>query len=197
MTYRSPQDFAQDTSVFRRAVASLIRRFVVTLSSGTRWQFLGHRGANGEPDEVVELEIFPGIGFFSRPPTSGKPEAISVALGSDVKSSTTRVAIATRDEKTRQAVAGDLAADEAIVYNSVGAQLRVKADGTVEIRLAGGVAVPLATKADVQAAVDKFNNHAHGGVSAGAGFSTGPVDGTLHLPISIPNPTGTTVLKGQ
>jgi hypothetical protein len=114
------------------------------------------------------------------------------------------VAIATRDEKTRQALfaeAGELADDETAVYNSQ-CLVVLKADGSVEVRLAGGAAVSLATKADVdaikdylRAQFDPATGHTHKAVvpaqTTQIAESPGGFGGTC------PAPAGTSVLKGQ
>jgi hypothetical protein len=70
------------------------------------------------------------------------------------------------------------------------ARLVVNADGTIEARTAGGVAVELATKADVEAQVAWAKVHTHGGVTAGGAATLVPT-------VVPPNPDGTTVFKGQ
>lgn len=130
MTYLKSEDFARtDSGPLERFVRGMIRRMAITATEVTKskWRMLGQRsGAAG--DETPDLEIYPGIGFYSRPPSSGKPEAITNSYGS----SRTTAIVATRDEATRQASAGDLQPDEATVFNTL-ARLIVRADGTVQI----------------------------------------------------------------
>lgn len=187
MTYRTSEDFAQETSVFRRLVRGMIRRVAVTLTDATRWQLLGHRGGSGG-DETFDAEPFTGIGFYSRPPSSGNPEAVAVAVGG----SKTTAIVATRDEATRQAAVGSLAEGETAVYNDK-AVIVVKADGTVEIRLVGGGAIKLPTLADYEALRNAFNAHVH--ATAGTGTPSGPTPVPSVIPV--PVPTGTSVLKAQ
>lgn len=189
MTYRTGEDHARETGDVLRLLRGMVRRMAVTLTSAARWQLLGQRGGVGG-DETVNVEPFTGIGFYSRPPSSGNPEAVVAAVGGMA----TSVVVATRDEKTRQAVAGQLAIGETAIYNDK-AIIVVKADGSVEIRLTGGVAIPLATKADVAAAVATFNSHTHGGITSGAGFTSSPANALG--PIVAAAPVGTTVLKAQ
>ena len=146
MTYRSSQDFAQETSAFRRFVYGMIRKFAVTLTDTARWQLLGQRGGAGGDEILPNIESFTGIGFYSRPASSGNPEAIAVAVGG----TRTTVVIAARDEAMRQAIAGSIAAGETAMFNPHVIVL-CKANGTVEIRAGDGAAAPLATLADVQA----------------------------------------------
>jgi len=80
MTYRTSEDLAQETSAFRRFVRGMIRRVAITLTQTAKWQVLGQQGGQGG-DETIEVEPFTGIGFYSRPPSSGNPEAIAVAIG--------------------------------------------------------------------------------------------------------------------
>lgn len=190
MTYRTSEDLAQETSPFRRFVRGMIRRLAITLTAETKWQLLGQRGGQGG-DETPLVEPFTGIGFYSRPPSSGNPEAVAVAVGG----SKTTVIVATRDEATRQAVAGDIAEGETCVYNDK-ALIVVKADGTVEIRLAGGVAIPLATKADLDKLRANFAAWTPVPNDGGAALKAILVaaGGILGLPTW---PVGTTVLKAQ
>jgi hypothetical protein len=105
------------------------------------------------------------------------------------------VLTAFRDEATRQAVAGGLADGETCVYNDK-AIIIVKADGTVEIRLAGGVAIALATKADLDKLRANFNSWTPVPNDGGAALKAIMVAaaGILGLPTW---PVGTTVLKAQ
>lgn len=185
MTYRTGEDHAKETGDVLRLLRGMVRRMVVTLTSAARWQLLGQRGGVGG-DETVQLEPFTGIGFYSRPPSSGNPEAAVAAIGGTA----TSVVVATRDEKTRQAVAGDLQEGETAVYNDK-AIIIVKADSTVEIRLVGGVAIALPTLADVQAIRNALNGHTHTYIPG-----TGSPTLTTVNPV-VPAPSGTTVLKAQ
>lgn len=184
MTYRSSEDFAQETSAFRRYVYGMIRRFAITLAESARWQLLGQSGGAGGDEVLPDVEAFTGIGFYARPPDSGgNPEAIGVGVGG----TRTTVIIAARDEATRQAVVGDLPADSTAMFNSQ-VIIVINPDGTVEIRLAGGTAAQLATLADIQA-LASFVQAMTLPVSGG---TAGPP-----APNSVPTPAGTTVLRAQ
>jgi phage gp45-like len=188
MTWRESSDFGKETGELLRLVRGLIRRMRVTLTTGARWQLLGQRGGAGG-DETIDVEAFTGIGVYARPPSSGNPEAITAAVGG----ARTPVIVATRDEATRRAVAGDLAEGETAVYNDK-AIVVIKADGTVEIRLVGGVAVPLATKADLDVLRTAISSAA---IALGAG---GAADIVAKADLALapkPWPVGTTVLKAQ
>ncbi len=189
MTYRDREDFAKETGPTERTLRGMIRRMVITLTDKVLWQLLGQRGGQGG-DEVIDVEVFPGIGFFARPPASGKPEAIVAAIAGAAKA---RVAIATRDEKTRQeAVAalpnGELGEGEVLVYTPV-ALIHVRANSTVEIRTLGGTAEKLPTWADFTALRTWIQNTMV--IATPSGNST---PGTTTAP---PTPAGTTVLKAQ
>lgn len=103
--------------------------------------------------------------------------------------------VATRDEATRKAAVGNLAEGETAVYNDK-AVIVLKADGTVEIRLVGGVAIPLATKQDLIDLRTKLLSWTPVAMDGGAALKLilttwlgpGPVYSW---------PAGTTVLKGQ
>lgn len=136
MSRRGSEDFAEETRDAARLLRGMHRRMAITRTSSTKWQLLGQRGGQGG-DERIELELFPGIGVYARPPATGRPEAVTAAIGG----AKTSVIVATRDEKTRQAVAKSIAEDETIVFNS-GVIVLLKANGTVEIRTPVGVAQP-------------------------------------------------------
>lgn len=112
-----------------------VRRMAITLTAKALWQLAGFV-IDGRT-EVVKAEPFTGIGIAARPPSSGKPEAIVIMVGD----ATNPMVIAVRDEKTRAAIAGALAADETMLFNST-AFVHVKATGKVEVGTPAGVAQP-------------------------------------------------------
>jgi hypothetical protein len=159
----------------------------ITLTSRVLWQLTGFDLGDGN-QETVNGELFTGIGFFAKPPSSGSPEAIAVSVGG----AKTMVILGVRDQKTLAAIAGAINQDEAMVFGSQ-ALVYVKNDGTVEIRTPSGSAQALALKSDVSSLVTTFNAHVHPvpGVTVGGGATTSSVTGTLATA-----PTGTAVLKG-
>jgi phage gp45-like len=195
VTWRGSEDFARETGEVLRLMRGMNRKVAITLTDGAKWQVVGQRGGQGG-DETLRVEAFTGIGFYSRPPASGNPEAIATAIGG----AKTLALVAQRDEATRQAVVGDLAEGETAVYNDK-ALIVVKADGTVEIRLAGGVALPLATKQDLQILRSAINTAV---ISVGAGGAA-TINTACDVAVAalVPPPTpptwpiGTTQLKAQ
>lgn len=152
------------------ALRGMIRRFTVAATSDGLWNLLGYEG-----EDDASVEPFSGIGFYSRPPASGTdPEVITAKVGGKNRNS---VIIATRDEKLRRQISeANLAEDETIIFNSKSV-IHIKADGTIEIKSAGGVASPLVTQAE-------YNAHVH---PTGVGPSGVP------SPLSV----GTTKLKAE
>lgn len=179
-------ELARITDPLLRRLIGAIRRMTVTVTSKTLWQLSGYQV---DKVETLPAEPFTGIGFYSRPPASGKPEAIAVFAGG----AKSPAIVATRDEDTRKAVAGGIAADETIVFSSA-AVVYVRANGTVEVRTPSGTALPLATKADLDALKAAIN-----------GWTPAPNDGGAALKTALTAlftgpptwPAGTTVLKGQ
>lgn len=171
------------------AAVGAIRRMAITLTAKALWQLTGFSLGDGN-QETFNAEAFGGIGFYARPPASGKPEAIAVSVGG----AKTMVIIGVRDEATRSSVAGSIDQDEAMMFGSQ-AVVYVKKDGTVEIRTPSGVAFPLALKSDVASLATTFNAHTHPfvGVTAGSPGTTATI---LPANVALP-PTGTSVLKGQ
>lgn len=141
----SVQDFAEAAGVFRREMAGAVRRFVIGRSDGGVWQVLGHLLFDPTKRETKDVENYPGIGVFARPP-DGAGEGIVVQAGGP----NNPALIAARDEATRAKV-NDVAPDETAIYNSA-ARVHVKANGTIEARTHSGTAEQLAMKS----AIDGF-----------------------------------------
>lgn len=194
------------TSAYAR-IANIVKRMVMLkIDSPLRW-----RAKDADPEEIDDVEIFHNVGFHARPPAVGKwgpnvaihnVEAIVV----NVNSHDHPVIIATRDADTMRVVVEKvgLNPDETFIYNSKSV-VKIKADGTVEIRSLDGTAVPLATKADVDAVNERvaavetafntfiaaYNTHTH--LNAGTGAPVNQAapsssSATVH---------GTSVLKAQ
>ncbi len=182
------KDLASTIDPLATRLRGLARRMIASIAGAKAiWQFTGSRQLDGSR-EVVKAEVFQGVGIYAVP--AGTAEAILVMIG-DGK---TPVAIAVRDEATRQAVAGSLAADETALYNSQ-ALVHVKADGTIEAKSAGGTAVPLATKADLDALRIAINTASIAVGPAGASSVITALDTVGGGPNTWP--AGTAVLKGE
>ena len=122
------RDLRLDTDPEHVSSMGTIRRMVVAFTNKVLWQLTGARMPGGV--ETRQAEVFSGIGFFARPPSSGKPEVVTANLGSDASAT---VVVATRDEATRAKSAGQLAEDETAAFTSK-AIAHIKADGTIELR---------------------------------------------------------------
>lgn len=132
MTRKGPADFGDEIGPAARAAAGAIRRMIVTLTSRALWQIAGHRLLDNTT-ETRDAEVFSGIGFYSRPPTSGSPEAIVLFPGSlGGGPAAGPVIVGLRDEKTRQAIAGSIAVDETMMFNGASV-VHIKATGIVAI----------------------------------------------------------------
>lgn len=172
MTWRTEEEHAAETGPTKRYIYGLVRRVGITLSrTAAKWQVRGKRGGTGG-DEVFDVELFPGIGIFARPPADGAPEACLVSIGGTKSSAI----IATRDEKTRKLIAAQVGEGETAVYNPSGIVL-LKADGTIEIRSHAGIARSVAFTDELNALKDYVNNQfcavgGHSHVVAGAATTT-------------------------
>lgn len=165
----------------------LVRRMIATATGLPRWQLRGVRAAYGG-DEVLQAEVFQGVGFAARPPASSSAEVIAVNVDGQAKAP---VVVAARDEQTAAAVRaaiGGLAAGDTLVYNA-SAIVFLRVDGTVEIRSPSGVAGELATKADLQALRTAIQNTVIAPGDGGAALKAAILTATWT--------TGTTVLKGE
>lgn len=145
MSRHGPKEFGDQVSPQTRNILGQLRRMVVSLTTRALWQVVGHRLLDNTT-ETRDAEVFSGIGFYSRPSASGNPEAIVIFQGGAANP----VIVATRDEKTRAAVAGSLAAGETAIFNSASIVV-LKANGDIEIRSSGGDAAAVAMKADLDA----------------------------------------------
>lgn len=145
---RSTADHAEANKPRNRTLAGLIRRMVVTLASGGRWQLRGFKTLR---ELASDVEVFQGIGIFARPPDPSSPAKATVeAVVLNLGDSDAPIVVAVRDPVTQAAVAGALAANTTIVYNSI-AGLRITPAGLLELRGHAGVATPPALLSDLAA----------------------------------------------
>lgn len=173
------------TSSAARAALGAIRRMSITLTSAPFWRVVGHLLLDGVSKEGLDAEAFLGIGFYARPAAGAiNAEAIVVFPGG----ASNPIIVGCRDEDARKKHA-ELAQNETAMFNR-GAIVVIKASNTVEIRTAAGVAIPLATKADIDA-LASFVSSMHLPVVGGGGGTAGPPTG------SVPSAAGTSVLKAQ
>jgi phage gp45-like len=197
----SIEELSRITDPERRSSVGQLRRMVVKVTSRALWQLVGYK-----IDAFVQtlaVEPFTGIGFFSRPPRDGKPEGIVAYVGG----AQSPAVIALRDEKTRARVVGDIAEGETAVFSD-GTVVHLRA-GTIEVRLANGTAVPLATLADVQALWQYITTmvlpvSTTGTAATQSGFAGPPPSAPVvavppvpAMPAPPAAPAGTTVLRGQ
>ena len=152
------------------------------LTEGGLW---GLSGYPGETDPDVEL--FPGVGFFSRPREGAENvEVIVLKLAENHP-----VIVATRDEDTRV----ELDHDETAIFTSQSI-VKIKQDGTIEIGSIGGTFKSLATLDDLQTVRDEVHDHEHLYVPAlHPAVPPTPVSTTGGPTVT--SPTGTTKLKGE
>lgn len=184
-TRSSSADKAAATGDLARRAAGMIRRMAVGVTSRTFWQVLGHQLLDGLR-ETRSAEVFQGVGIVARPPNGSSTETIVVFPAGGAAQP---VIVGARDVATARAAVGELAPDETAIYTSA-AVIVIKAGGTVEIRTPGGTAVPLATKADLEALRSAIVGAATVAGDGGAAFKTA-------LLAAWPGPVGTTVLKAE
>lgn len=165
-----------------RDLRGRLRRMAIKLTSRVLWQLLGHKTDDGT--ETVDAEVFSGIGFYARPRTSDRAEAIVVNVGG----ASHPAIVATRNEDVRREVA-NIAADETAVFNSQ-ATIHVMANGEIHIRSKDGTAVQIPRFSDVESIRNALDGHTHGYTDDGSPAITdaGP---------SLVVPTPLDVLKGE
>ncbi|MDQ3153625.1 MAG: hypothetical protein M3R63_18565 [Actinomycetota bacterium] len=170
-------EHAKTTDPLLRKLAGALRRMTVDLSTGVLWKLLGHAAVAERP----KAEVFSGVGFYARPPAGVVAEVVVANIGG----ADHPVVIASRDEATRAAIA-DIDEGETATFNDQTIVVH-RADGTIEARSANGVAVALATKADIDALIATFNAHTHVLTTGTAAVPAPPAAAAV----------GTTKLKGE
>jgi phage gp45-like len=190
------KDWRDLTSAQARELAGKIRRMAVTVTnvvkdavttSSSFWQVVGHLLQDNTTNETADAEVFPGVGFYARPPAGANAEAIVAFPGGP----SNPVVVASRDEDTRKKAAGGALQDETFVFNSKVA-IRCTASGLVQVYLIGGpTPLRLALASDVDAVMTAYNAHKHTGVTTGGGVSGPPQAIDLALPA-----IGSSVLRG-
>lgn len=167
-------------------IKQLTRRMTVLASKAGLWRLEGHEG---EYDD--DVEVFSGIGFYSRPRESNNAEVIVVKVGAAPNHP---VVVATRDEDTRI----ELDENETAVFNSK-AMVRITKDGEILIGGREGTFEPLALRSDVEEVANKFNVHLHtaptGPTSRPVGVA--PPGGGDPPEIVAQSPVGTQTLRAE
>lgn len=187
------RDFRNDVSPDRRHVLGSLRRMAVRLTSSAFWKVVGHLLLDGT-EEVRDVEVFSGIGFYARPKKGNRAEALVVFPGGAANP----IAVATRDEDSRK-IAASIDNDETAMFNT---QCGVYATngGKIEAREPDGTAVELAKASELNNlrafVMQQFSGAGH--VHAVSGAATTAVTPVV-LPVPLPSTDypGTDVLKGQ
>lgn len=198
---RSTADHAEGSKPRWRGVAGMLRRMVVTLTAGGRWQL---RGFAALRELVPDVEVFQGIGFWARPPAPANPrrptvEAIVLNLGD----SDAPIVVAIRDEQTRAAVAAALEADTTLVYNSA-VRAELTPAGKIKLCTHGGTPAPFATLEDIEQLrryVDRQFSSVGGHTHVVSGLATTTITtvgvaGTAPT-VPAPAPVGTLIVEGE
>lgn len=187
-TDNTTREWREETSSERRGALGMIRRMAARLTEGAFWQIVGHLLLDNRTPETRDAEVFGTLGFYSRPKAGANAEVMVVFPGG----SANPVIVGTRDEELRATIA-NLAQGETAMCNRAVIVI-CKSNGTVEIRLPGGTALPLPKLAELADVVSKFNSHTHvvSGVTAGGAAVTSAVP----VPLATA-PSGTAVLKAQ
>lgn len=185
---------------FSIMLRNLISRMTIEATAAiSTWDLLGFIDGEDNEESDDEVEVFQGVGFVARPPDDANAEVIVANVGAE---SNHPVVVAARDEETRAANVTDVEADESVAFNSV-CRLHLKADGTLEARTHGGVAVALCLKSDLDSHKSHFDGHRHDAPQASAGSlpTSIPSDSAAGALIGsadpAPAPVGTAKLKGE
>lgn len=195
MTDYTTKDFRDQTSPQTRDWRGMIRRVAISLTSGAKWQTIGHLLLDGVTKETRDAEPFSGIGFYARPAAGANAEAVAVFVGG---ASNPHI-VATRDEDTRKKVA-KLDQDETMAFNTqVG--VKMTKDGKIEACANGGTPVELALASELnslRAFVMQQFTATGGHTHTVSGAATTAVVAIV-TPVIAPatDYPGTDVLKGQ
>lgn len=182
-TRYTAEDHARENSPTAVKVRNMIRKLSIKFTRRVLWRLVGHDDVD---EKDIDAEAFTGVGFYSRPPEGGSAEVIVVSLGGP----RARAIVASRDEATRKTIA-ELAENETAIFTTLSTVV-IKADGTVEIRSKNGTALPLATKADLDALLSAITSAAVLGGDGGATLKENILAALGPL-----WPVGTTVLKAE
>lgn len=183
-------EFSRVTDPLLARLSTMLRRYQVARAwgkaRGWAWELLGPQvGRTGVQRERITADTYQGIGIRAIPAADSRPEVVVLHVGS----ATEAVVVAMRDAVSEQrSVPDDLAAGELVIFGPAATApiIHVRHDGTVEIKLPGGVARRLAFADEVNAVATFVN-----GLSVG-GTGSAPIP-----PNTVPRAAGTTVLKGQ
>ena len=180
MSYKTTAELKREQGPEARSNASRLRRLAIGITSRVFWQLVGYKSHESKTP-TTDAEPFTGIGFYARPRSTDRAEAVLASIG-DARHS---VIIATRNEDVRKQIA-NLEEDETAIFTSQSTVV-IKADGTIEIRSANGVALPLPTLQEIASFISAYNLHVH--------TETGTV--TTVPTVLVSAPSGTTVLKAE
>ncbi len=210
MSRRTAKDFRDRATKAALDMANMIRRVVTSATAGGRWGIEGYElddidtgvaFTEGVDDDPVD--VFAGIHIYARPAAADKSEGILLHVGGEAEHP---VLAALRNEDARLryvAEFGDLSRGEVVVFNSAGtARVKVRTNGEIEITVAAGqkllvktkagTALPVATKADVDAIQAALDGHSHLYIP-GAGPGTVSTTGNP----SVPAPDGTLAFDSE
>lgn len=152
MSRRRTLEHQQEIAPRGRDLRGRLRRMAIKVTSRVLWQLVGHRTEDGQ--ETVDVEVFPGVGFYARPKATDRAEAVVVHIGG----ATHPAIVATRNEDVRKAIAA-LGEDETAMFNS---QATVHViGGEIHIRTKDGTAVQIPRFADVQSMRNALSAHTH------------------------------------
>jgi phage gp45-like len=174
-----------------RVLNTIARAVVQRVNDGRKIQILQVGVLAGE--DVDDAERFQSYGFSSVPLAGA--EAVILFPGGD-RGHGLVVAV---DDRRYRPTGGE--PGEVVVYNSEGATVRLKVDGTIEAGSADGPYGALATKADLDELRDwvalQFGapGHTHGVSGSSTNSVAAAVAGTPL--VSTPTSTGTTKLKAE
>lgn len=194
-------------------LGNMIRRMAIAASEGGLWGLEGYsipdlRGGSdisteGEGDEPTE--VFPGIGIYARPADGDDAEALVLQVGAEADHP---VIAATRNEAARARYVeefGEIDKGEVVVFNSAGtSRVLIKKGGDIDVTVAagkkisfsaGGIAVALATKADLDALKAIFTAWVVAATDGGGALKTLLTAGFGG--VGPWNPAGTTVVKAE
>ncbi len=176
-------------------MANLVRRVVLTSSSGGQWGIEGYKTEDGiEGDEDEPVDVFQGLYIYARPGADDNAEAVMLSVGA--KSNNPVIAAVRNEDARRRYVEefGDIAQGEIVIFNSLGkSRIHISAAGAIAIEAESGQEVLIRSPGGATDALVKkseFDGHSHTTTATVSSGSVGVIGGA-------PAVTGTEVLKAE
>lgn len=195
MTRYSATELRKRLSEAALEMANLVRRVVLTATSGGQWGIEGYETEDElEGDEDEPVDVFQGLYIYARPGSSDNAEAVMLSVGAK-SNNPTLVALRNEDARKRYVDEfGDISEGEIVIFNSAGkSRVHISAAGEIAIEAESGQEILIRSpggSTDALVKKSEFDGHSHTTTATVDGGSVGVIGGAAAV-------TGTTVLKAE